>query len=83
MFYMLGLTIGKKEDKMGNRGSSCCQMIYEDCLLPEENLIGENGMGFKIAMKTLGKYCIIIVLYLLPHPILVANVIIVVCIIHI
>lgn len=50
-----GLTIGKKEDKLGIRGSSTCSLIFEDCLVPKENLLGEPGMGFKIAMMTLGK----------------------------
>ncbi|XP_043289551.1 short-chain specific acyl-CoA dehydrogenase, mitochondrial isoform X2 [Venturia canescens] len=48
-----GLTIGKKEDKLGIRGSSTCSLIFEDCLIQKENLLGQPGMGFKIAMKTL------------------------------
>ncbi|XP_034952617.1 short-chain specific acyl-CoA dehydrogenase, mitochondrial [Chelonus insularis] len=48
-----GLTIGKKEDKLGIRASSTCSLIFEDCQVPEENLLGEPGMGFKIAMMTL------------------------------
>lgn len=49
-----GLSLGKKEDKLGIRGSSTCSLIFEDCELPAENLLGEPGMGFKIAMMTLG-----------------------------
>lgn len=48
-----GLTLGKKEDKLGIRGSSTCQLIFEDCRIPKENLLGQPGFGFKIAMKTL------------------------------
>ncbi|KAG8234849.1 hypothetical protein J437_LFUL014698 [Ladona fulva] len=48
-----GLTLGKKEDKLGIRASSTCNLIFEDCHIPEENLLGEPGMGFKIAMMTL------------------------------
>lgn len=49
-----GLFVGKKEDKLGICGSSTCSLIFEDCKLPKENLLGESGMGFKIAMTTLG-----------------------------
>ncbi|XP_043604990.1 short-chain specific acyl-CoA dehydrogenase, mitochondrial isoform X2 [Bombus pyrosoma] len=48
-----GLSIGKKEDKLGIHGSSTCSLIFEDCNLPKENILGETGMGFKIAMMTL------------------------------
>ncbi|XP_049943103.1 short-chain specific acyl-CoA dehydrogenase, mitochondrial [Schistocerca serialis cubense] len=48
-----GLELGKKEDKLGIRGSSTCSLIFEDCSVPEENVLGELGMGFKIAMMTL------------------------------
>ncbi|KAL7648935.1 UNVERIFIED_CONTAM: hypothetical protein RMT77_000870 [Armadillidium vulgare] len=48
-----GLSLGKKEDKLGIRGSSTCNLIFEDCIIPKENLIGELGMGFKIAMMCL------------------------------
>ncbi|XP_026473317.1 short-chain specific acyl-CoA dehydrogenase, mitochondrial [Ctenocephalides felis] len=48
-----GLTVGKKEDKLGIRASSTCSLIFEDCILSKENLLGELGMGFKIAMMTL------------------------------
>ncbi|XP_050667286.1 short-chain specific acyl-CoA dehydrogenase, mitochondrial [Leptidea sinapis] len=48
-----GLDLGKKEDKLGIRGSSTCSLIFEDCEIPKENILGEPGLGFKIAMITL------------------------------
>lgn len=48
-----GFSLGKKEDKLGIRGSSTCSLIFEDCEVPDSNLLGEPGFGFKIAMKTL------------------------------
>lgn len=48
-----GLTLGKKEDKLGIRASSTANLILEDCCVPRDNLLGEPGMGFKIAMQTL------------------------------
>ncbi|XP_024082696.1 short-chain specific acyl-CoA dehydrogenase, mitochondrial isoform X2 [Cimex lectularius] len=48
-----GLSLGKKEDKLGIRGSSTCNLIFEDCELPEDSVVGSEGMGFKIAMMTL------------------------------
>ena len=45
-----GLSLGKKEDKLGIRASSTTNLIFEDCKIPKENLLGEQGMGFKIAM---------------------------------
>ncbi|MES2503965.1 MAG: acyl-CoA dehydrogenase [Myxococcota bacterium] len=48
-----GLTLGKKEEKLGIRASSTCNLIFEDCLIPKESLLGEEGHGFKIAMATL------------------------------
>lgn len=48
-----GFSVGKKEDKLGIRGSSTCYLIFEDCEIPKENILGEPGHGFKIAMKTL------------------------------
>lgn len=48
-----GFSIGKKEDKLGIRGSSTCYLIFEDCEIPKENILGQPGNGFKIAMKTL------------------------------
>ena len=48
-----GFSIGKKEKKMGIRGSSTYELIFEDCRIPKENLLGPEGKGFPIAMHTL------------------------------
>lgn len=48
-----GFSIGKKEKKMGIRGSATCELIMENCVVPAENLLGQEGKGFSIAMKTL------------------------------
>jgi len=48
-----GFSVGKKEDKLGIRGSDTCELYFEDCRVPVENLIGNEGDGFRIAMKTL------------------------------
>jgi butyryl-CoA dehydrogenase len=48
-----GFTVGKKEKKMGIRGSSTCELILENCPVPKENLLGAEGKGFSLAMKTL------------------------------
>ncbi|XP_071945357.1 short-chain specific acyl-CoA dehydrogenase, mitochondrial-like isoform X2 [Antedon mediterranea] len=48
-----GLSLGKKEDKLGIRATSTTYLIFEDCRIPKENLLGEPGFGFKIAMTTL------------------------------
>lgn len=48
-----GFTIGKKEKKLGIRGSSTCELIFENCEIPKENLLGKLGRGFSLAMKTL------------------------------
>ena len=46
-----GFSTGKHEKKMGIRGSSTCDLIFEDCIVPKENLLGKEGKGFKIAMQ--------------------------------
>ena len=48
-----GFSIGKKEMKLGIRGSATCELIFENCRIPKENLLGDKGKGFKIAMMTL------------------------------
>lgn len=48
-----GFSIGKKELKLGIRGSATCELIFENCIVPKENLLGRVGGGFKVAMKTL------------------------------
>jgi butyryl-CoA dehydrogenase len=48
-----GFKIGTKEKKMGIRGSATCELIFDNCIVPKENLLGEVGKGFKIAMQTL------------------------------
>ncbi|WP_423797911.1 acyl-CoA dehydrogenase family protein [Neobacillus sp. SAB-20_R2A] len=50
-----GFTVGKKDKKMGLRGSYTAQLIFEDCVVPEENVIGEVGMGYMSALKILGE----------------------------
>jgi alkylation response protein AidB-like acyl-CoA dehydrogenase len=50
----LGLSTGKKENKLGIRASDTCELYFENCLIPGENMIGEEGQGFKVAMKALG-----------------------------
>ncbi len=50
-----GFTVGKKEDKLGIRASSTCELILEDCHLPKENVLGEVGKGYKIAIETLNE----------------------------
>jgi butyryl-CoA dehydrogenase/short/branched chain acyl-CoA dehydrogenase len=50
-----GLTIGKKEDKLGIRASSTCELILEDCFVPETGVLGETGMGYRVAIETLNE----------------------------
>ncbi len=50
-----GFTVGHKEDKLGIRASSTCELILEDCRVPKENVLGERGKGYKIAIETLNE----------------------------
>jgi len=50
-----GFTVGKKEDKLGIRASSTCELILEDCRVPKDNVVGEVGKGYKIAIETLNE----------------------------
>jgi alkylation response protein AidB-like acyl-CoA dehydrogenase len=50
-----GFTVGKKEDKLGIRASSTCELILEDCRVPRQNVLGEVGKGYKIAIETLNE----------------------------
>jgi alkylation response protein AidB-like acyl-CoA dehydrogenase len=50
-----GFTVGKKEDKLGIRASSTCELILEDCSVPKSNVLGEAGKGYRIAIETLNE----------------------------
>jgi alkylation response protein AidB-like acyl-CoA dehydrogenase len=50
-----GFTVGKKEDKLGIRASSTCELLLEDCRVPRANVLGEPGKGYKIAIETLNE----------------------------
>lgn len=50
-----GFQVGKKENKLGIRASSTCELILEDCRVPRENVMGEVGQGYKIAIETLNE----------------------------
>src|SRR5271165_1759590 len=52
---MPGFSVGRKEDKLGIRASSTCEVILEDCEVPAENLFGEEGKGYKIAIEVLNE----------------------------
>jgi alkylation response protein AidB-like acyl-CoA dehydrogenase len=52
---MPGFTVGKKEDKLGIRASSTCELILEDCRVPKANVLGEVGKGYKVAIETLNE----------------------------
>ena len=50
-----GFSIAKKEDKLGIRASSTCEILLEDCRVPKENILGELGKGYKVAIETLNE----------------------------
>ena len=50
-----GLIVGKKEDKLGIRASSTCELILENCVVPTENVLGEVGQGYKVSIETLNE----------------------------
>ncbi len=50
-----GFTVGKKEDKLGIRASSTCELIFENCEVPKSNILGEVGKGYKVAIETLNE----------------------------
>ncbi len=50
-----GFSVGKKEDKLGIRASSTCELLFDNCRVPKENVLGEVGKGYKIAIETLNE----------------------------
>src|SRR5881398_1285901 len=50
-----GFTVGKKEDKLGIRASSTCELLLEGCRVPRANVLGEAGKGYKVAIETLNE----------------------------
>ena len=50
-----GFTLGKKEDKLGIRASSTCELVFRDCVIPAAQVLGEPGKGYKIAIETLNE----------------------------
>ena len=52
---MAGFTVGRKEDKLGIRASSTCELILEECRVPKANVLGEIGKGYKTAIETLNE----------------------------
>jgi len=50
-----GFTVGKKEDKLGIRASSTCELVFEECRVPRANVLGEVGKGYKVAIETLNE----------------------------
>ena len=50
-----GFSVGKKEDKLGIRASSTCELILDDCIVPKGNVLGEVGKGYKVAIETLNE----------------------------
>jgi alkylation response protein AidB-like acyl-CoA dehydrogenase len=52
---MPGFSVGKKEDKLGIRASSTCELLFDDCRVPKANVLGELGKGYKVAIETLNE----------------------------
>ncbi|MBO6522598.1 MAG: acyl-CoA dehydrogenase [Balneolaceae bacterium] len=52
---MEGFSVSKKENKLGIRASSTCEILFEDCKVPKENILGEYGKGYKVAIETLNE----------------------------
>ncbi len=50
-----GFTVGKKEDKLGIRASSTCELLFEDCIVSRDSVLGEVGKGYKVAIETLNE----------------------------
>jgi alkylation response protein AidB-like acyl-CoA dehydrogenase len=50
-----GFTVGKKEDKLGIRASSTCELLFEECVVPRTNVLGDVGRGYKVAIETLNE----------------------------
>ncbi len=50
-----GFTVGKKEDKLGIRASSTCELLFDECIVSKANVLGEVGKGYKVAMETLNE----------------------------
>ena len=50
-----GFSVGKKEDKLGIRASSTCELVFDQCRVPKENILGDVGKGYKIAINTLNE----------------------------
>ena len=50
-----GFSVGKKEDKLGIRASSTCELLFDDCRVPRANVLGEVGQGYKVAIETLNE----------------------------
>jgi alkylation response protein AidB-like acyl-CoA dehydrogenase len=50
-----GFSVGKKEDKLGIRASSTCELLFEDCVVPASQILGEVGKGYKVAIETLNE----------------------------
>jgi hypothetical protein len=48
---LVGFSVGKKEDKLGIRASSTTELLFDDCVVPKQNVLGEIGRGYKIAIE--------------------------------